>query len=43
MMSDSQTNRPMTEEERQALLKKLLEERYGDPTRDWYKIRTISK
>jgi hypothetical protein len=30
MMSDSETNRPMNEQERQELLNKLITERYGD-------------
>jgi len=30
MMSDSQTNRPMNEEERKDLLNKLIIERYGE-------------
>jgi hypothetical protein len=30
MMSDSQTNRPMSEKERIDLLNKLIRERYGD-------------
>jgi hypothetical protein len=31
MMSDSKTNRPMSEQERIDLLKKLMLERFGDP------------
>jgi len=30
MMSDSETNRPMNEEEKKKLLNKLIAERYGD-------------
>ncbi len=30
MMSDSQTNRPMNQEERKDLLNKLIIERYGE-------------
>ena len=30
MMSDSETNRPMNEQERKELLNKLIAERYGD-------------
>ena len=30
MMSDSETNRPMSEKERIDLLNKLIRERYGD-------------
>jgi hypothetical protein len=30
MMSDSKTNRPMSEEERKDLLDRLIRERYGD-------------
>ena len=30
MMSDSETNRPMTEEERIKLLNEVIKERFGD-------------
>ena len=43
MMSDSKTNRPMNDEEREALLKKLLEERYGNPTRERFQSSESAK
>lgn len=38
-MSDSETNRPMTEEERLALYKKLMAERYPNTTREQFRIQ----
>ena len=38
MMSESQTNRPMNEQERKELLETLMRERYGDATRERYEI-----
>ncbi len=43
MMSESKTNRPTNEEERNQLLQELLKERYGDPTRERYQITKTSK
>lgn len=46
MMLESKTNRPMNEEERLALYQKLMQERYGDATRERYEIKenqSISK
>ena len=43
MMSESKTNRPMTDKEREEFLQELLKERFGNPTRERYQNTNSAK